>query len=57
LTPGLKLFSGIGRFLLFLGLLPIAFANEFSSTIDVPYVAVNVNIPMVCKFVKSNFLA
>ena len=45
MTPGLKLFSGIGRFLLFLGLLPIAFANEFSSTIDVPYVAVNVNIP------------
>ena len=32
-------------FLLFLGLLPIAFANELSSTIDVPYVAVNVNIP------------
>ena len=45
MTPGLKLLSGIGRFLLFLGLLPIAFANELSSTIDVPYVAVNVNIP------------
>ena len=45
MTPGLKLLSGIGRFLFFLGLLPIAFANELSSTIDVPYVAVNVNIP------------
>ena len=45
MTPGLKLLSGIGRFLLFLGLLPIAFANELSSTIDVLYVAVNVNIP------------
>ena len=45
MTPGLKLLSGIGRFLFFLGLLPIAFANELYSTIDVPYVAVNVNIP------------
>ena len=45
MTPGLKLLSGIGRFLFFLGLLPIAFANELYSTIDVPYVAVNVKIP------------